>query len=74
MNEPSPAKKAEWKERASLKNAIVPKYFEVFPQKVILECGLCSKRFVRALIFGIDEPIFVCPECSSRNWVPVRFK
>ena len=76
MSEPSPAKKAEWKMRASQKNAIVPKYFEVFPNRVIIECGNCGRRFVRTLIHGLDEPVFVCPneECKERNWVPVRFE
>ncbi|MGI6523739.1 MAG: hypothetical protein ACOX2O_00360 [Bdellovibrionota bacterium] len=76
MTEPSPQKKEEWRLRAAQKNAIVPKYFEVFPTKVIIECGACGKRFVRNLIPNLDEPVFVCPEsaCAKRNWVPVRFE
>ena len=73
MSEPSLEKKAEWTIRAAVKNAIVPEYFEVFPNKVILVCGNCSHRYVRNLIPSFDEPVFVCPECAARNWVPVRF-
>ncbi len=73
MTEPTPEKKAEWLIRAALKNAIVPEYFEVFPNKVIIVCGECRHRYVRNLIPSFDEPVFVCPECKERNWVPIRY-
>lgn len=72
----SPEKKAEWKQRASLKKAIVPHYFTVFPYKVIIECGKCKLEFQRKLIRNRDEPVFACPNeaCKARNWVPVNFE
>lgn len=75
MSEPSEAKKAEWRARAAQKEAIVPHYFEVFPNKVIIECGQCKYRYTRPLIPNLNEPTFVCPKsaCKARNWVPVRF-
>ncbi len=74
--EPSPEKKAEWQQRAAKKNAIVPAYFEVFPNRVVIVCGSCGRRFVRNLVPALNEPTFVCPEesCGKRNWVPVRFE
>jgi len=76
MKEPDERKKAEWRERAAQKDAIVPHYFEVFPDRVIIECGTCHCRFVRNLIPHLNEPTFVCPQpdCKARNWVPVKFK
>ena len=75
MSEPSQRKKAEWRRRAAEKDAIVPYFFEVFAQKVIIECGNCEHRFQRPLIPNLDEPTFVCPvdACKARNWVPVTF-
>lgn len=76
MSEPTPEKRAEWQARAARKNAIVPADFEVFPERAILVCGRCSFRFQRALVFGIDEPVMVCPQesCRARNWLPVRYE
>ncbi len=74
--EPSPEKKAEWQQRAAKKGGIVPHYFEVFPDKVIIVCGACRQRFVRNLVPALNEPTFVCPNdgCRKKNWVPVRFE
>ncbi|RMG42869.1 MAG: hypothetical protein D6719_05155 [Candidatus Dadabacteria bacterium] len=72
---PTPQKLAEWQARAAAKNAIVPEYFEVFPNRVIIECGRCGREFRRNLVPNIDEPVFVCPDksCKARNWLPVRY-
>lgn len=72
--EPSAEKKAEWAQRAAIKGGIVPKFFEVFPDRVKLECGSCAHSYQRPLVPNIDEPIFVCPNCQGRNWVPIMFK
>lgn len=76
MTEVPAWKKREWTLKAQKKNAIVPAYFEVFVDKVIIDCGHCHTRFQRGLIFGLNEPVFVCPEnsCHARNWVPVTFE
>ncbi|MCI5064217.1 hypothetical protein MRY87_00675 [bacterium] len=75
MKQPTPEKRREWEHRAAQKNAIVPYYFEVFPQKVIILCGECHVKYQRPLIPNLDEPTFVCPntECRARNWIPVRY-
>jgi len=74
MSDVSPEKMAEWREKASKKEAIVPFNFEVSPYKASIVCGECRREFSRNLIFGLDEPVFVCPDCRARNWVPVRYK
>jgi len=75
MNSISEHKRKEWQARAARKSAIVPYYFEVFVNKVIIQCGACGTEYRRNLIPEIDEPVFVCPNanCRSRNWVPVKF-
>ena len=57
------------------KGALVPDFFEVFPNRVVIRCGKCRKEFVRNLVHGVEEPVFVCPEahCKTRNWVPVYY-
>ena len=71
-----PEKKAEWKQRASIKQAIVPNYFKVFPRRVIIICGKCSFEFQRNLIKNVNEPVFTCPNesCKGRNWIPLKFE
>lgn len=75
-DDPSPDKRAEWARRAAVKNAIVPRFFEVFVNRVILECGHCGGSFQRPLVPNVNEPTFVCPnkDCRAKNWVPVHFK
>jgi hypothetical protein len=72
---PSPERLAAWRVKAAEKNAVVPIYFEVFPNRVILECGSCGHEFQRVLIPNLNEPTFRCPitSCQARNWVPVYF-
>ena len=74
IQQPSPEKKAEWAKRAALKDAIVPYFFEVFTNKVELQCGQCITAFKRSLIPNLDEPTFACPKCGAKNWVPVTFE
>jgi hypothetical protein len=73
MTEPTPEKKAEWRQRAAAKGGIVPHFFEVFPQKVELQCGGCRHSFKRPLLFNQNEPLIACPNCTAKNWVPVTF-
>ncbi|MEZ4753935.1 MAG: hypothetical protein R3A13_06435 [Bdellovibrionota bacterium] len=75
MKNPSKQKIAEWQAKAARKKAIVPEYFEVFPNKVIIVCGNCSHSFQRTLVLKLDEPVYTCPVeyCKARNWVPVYF-
>ncbi|RME60376.1 MAG: hypothetical protein D6780_03495 [Candidatus Dadabacteria bacterium] len=72
----NPNKRREWEERARRKNSIVPSYFEISPEKAIIVCGNCGKKFSRNLVFGVNEPVFVCPTkgCNARNWLPVTYK
>jgi len=71
--QPPPDKKAEWAKKAALKDAVVPNYFEVFTTRVEILCGQCQHSFKRTLMLNVNEPIFVCPKCSTKNWIPVTF-
>jgi hypothetical protein len=75
MKQPSPEKLIEWQQRAALKGAIVPAYFEVFPSRVHIICGYCHHEYSRNLVPNVNEPTFVCPEpiCGQKNWVPIKF-
>jgi hypothetical protein len=76
MTGPDPKKLAEWRRRAAAKEAIVPSYFEVFPERVIIVCGGCREEFRRNLVPNVQEPTFVCPneKCRARNWIPIRYQ
>ena len=73
---PSGAKLREWQLKAAEKDAVVPAFFEVFPQRVFIRCGKCGAEFRRNLVPNVNEPVFACPneECLARNWVPLRYR
>ena len=75
MDESSAETKARWQQLSARKGAVVPGFFEVFPDKVLIRCGKCGREFVRNLVHGVEEPVFVCPQagCGTKNWVPVYY-
>ncbi len=73
MSQPSPEKKAEWAAKAKTKGAIVPHFFEVFPNRVELQCGQCRHSYKRTLLMNHNDPTFACPKCAVKNWVPIKF-
>lgn len=75
MSDISAETRARWQLLSARKGALVPDFFEVFPNRVVIRCGKCRKEFVRNLVHGVEEPVFVCPEahCKTRNWVPVYY-
>jgi hypothetical protein len=74
MNSPTPQKKAEWAAKAAARGGIVPYFFEVFVNKVELTCGSCRHEFKRPLVPNLNEPLFACPACSARNWIPLTYE
>jgi hypothetical protein len=65
--------KSDWLIRAQAKEAVIPEYFEVFTSRVELVCGACKKPFKRPLVLNLNDPVFVCPSCKTRNWVPITY-
>ncbi len=61
-----------WQEIAKRRNAILPIQFKLVGKKeVIVTCGNCGSSFTRPLITGQNDPIYVCPQCQKRNYVPI---
>jgi len=73
MNQAPPEKRAEWARRAAEKGGIVPQFFEVFPSRVEIQCGQCRHGYKRPLIMNQNDPIFACPQCQARNWIPITY-
>ena len=63
---------SRWSEIAKRRNAILPLKFQVLNKKeVLIECGRCYTSFQRPLIIAQNDPVFVCPSCSERNYIPI---
>ena len=61
-----------WTEIAKRRNAILPNQFQFISKKEIsIICGNCRSSFMRPLIVGQNDPIYVCPNCNSRNYIPI---
>lgn len=62
----------KWKQIAQRRNAILPFQFQFLQKKeIMIDCGKCKTSFVRPLIVAQNDPVYVCPNCSSRNYVPI---
>lgn len=61
-----------WQEIAKRRNAILPSEFQIISKKdIAVSCGKCNNSFSRPLITGHNDPIYVCPKCSNRNYIPI---
>lgn len=64
----------KWQEIAKRRNAILPSVFQILSKKEIsIACGKCQTNFTRPLIVGEQDPIYVCPNCSCRNYIPINW-
>ena len=62
----------KWQDIAKRRNAILPMEFEFVTKKdVSIVCGNCRSSFVRPLVIGQNDPVYVCPSCSKRNYLPI---
>ncbi len=61
-----------WNDIAKRRNAILPYQFQLMSKKdIVIICGNCKNSFMRPLISGQNDPIYVCPGCNSRNYIPI---
>ena len=61
-----------WQEIARRRNAILPLSFQFISRKeILIICGNCQTSFNRPLIIGQFDPVFICPHCENRNYVPI---
>ena len=70
--QPTPEEIKKWQDIAKRRNAILPRQFQFVTKKEIsVICGSCTSSFVRPLIIGHNDPIYVCPNCQNRNYIPI---
>ena len=69
---PSQEEIKQWQEIAKRRKAILPQEFRIITSKEVgIICGHCSEYFIRPLIVAQNDPIYVCPKCQNRNYVPI---
>ena len=70
--QPSQEDIKRWQQIAQRRNAILPVQFQFINKKEIsIACGECGNSFIRPLIVGQNDPIYVCASCSKRNYIPI---
>ena len=72
---PSPEELAEWFSTAQRRNAILPARIEIRRHYTTITCGRedCNRIFTRKLLPKRNDPIYVCPDCNSRIYLPVKW-
>lgn len=72
LMQPSKEELKKWHDIATRRDAILPFQFQLMSRKYIsITCGNCQSTFTRPLIQGQNDPIYVCPGCSIRNYIPI---
>ncbi len=70
--QPTPEDIKKWQEIAKRRGAILPFQFQFVSKKELtIVCGSCKSSFTRPLIVGQNDPVYVCPSCQNRNYVPI---
>ena len=70
--QPSQEEIKQWQDIAKRRNAILPVQFQLVTKKdILIICGNCRSNFTRPLIVGQNDPVYVCPQCSNRNYIPI---
>ncbi len=72
---PSPEELAEWRITAQQRNAILPNRIEMRGRYVKIFCSIqeCQEQFTRKLLPQRNDPVYVCPKCRSRIYIPVEW-
>lgn len=72
---PEPDELQKWYQTATQRNAILPNRFQVRGRYVTLVCGNneCGEVFNRKMLPGRNDPVYVCPNCGIRNYLPVEW-
>lgn len=71
--QPTPDELREWARNAKQRNACLPETIQIAGRYVSIICGNCGMLFKRRMLPGRDDPVFVCPSCGIRNYVPVEW-
>lgn len=72
---PSPEELYEWQMTAIKRNAILPRQIEIKQKYATIICGdeECNHIFTRKLLPHRNDPVFVCPRCNSRIYLPISW-
>lgn len=72
-SDPSPEELYEWQMNALQRKAILPIRIEIKARYCTMVCSLerCGHIFTRKLLPQRNDPVFVCPGCGSRIYVPI---
>lgn len=75
MLNPSPEELAEWYAAATKRKAILPSYFRIHGRYINITCSIpeCMENFNRKLLPGRNDPVYACPKCHSRIYIPVEW-
>ena len=73
MQKPDPEELREWQANAEQRRAILPSQFGIRGHYVQLICGHCKGDFTRKMLPQRNDPVYVCPKCNSRNYVPIQW-
>lgn len=73
--DPSPEELIEWLQNAQRRNAILPSRFEIQKRYATIACGNpnCGEVFTRKMLPGRNDPVYVCPGCNARIYIPVEW-
>lgn len=71
--QPGPDEIQEWARNAKQRNAILPVTIQISGRYVTIVCGHCEHVYRRRMLPGRDDPVFVCPSCGARNYVPIEW-
>jgi len=70
---PSPEELREWAIIAQRRKAILPKSITMHGRNLLVTCGQCAHQYERKLLPNRNDPVYVCPSCRARNYVPVEW-
>ena len=73
MRTPDPDELIEWQNNAAKRRAILPAQMGVRGRNVTIVCGSCNTSYERKLLPNRNDPVFVCPTCRARNYVPIQW-
>lgn len=73
MQQPDPEELEEWQITAAKRRAILPLQFSIQKQYVQIICGHCQTPFTRKMLPQRNDPVYVCPQCTSRNYIPIQW-
>ena len=72
MRRPDADELREWQATAAKRKAVLPAKMGVKGRDVGIVCGSCNTAFERKLLPNRNDPVYVCPGCGTRNYVPIQ--